>query len=72
MHFVKFIYIYIYIYCIYIYMFTNSHECGLYVYIIIIIISSMTAPGLVGWSKKVHISFKKKPPAEFSGYGPVH
>ena len=34
-------------------------------------ISSLTAPGLVGWSQKVHISFKKNPPVKFSGYGPV-
>ena len=29
------------------------------------------ALGLVGWSKKVRIFFKKNPPAEFSGYGPA-
>ena len=34
-------------------------------------ISCLGAPGLVGRSKKVHISFKKNPPAQFSGYGPV-
>ena len=34
-------------------------------------ISSLTAPGLVDWSKKVHISLKKNLPAELSGYGPV-
>ena len=49
-------------------MFTSPHECGLY--ICTHHISSYTAPGLVGWSKKVHICFKKNPPAEFSGYGP--
>ena len=33
-------------------------------------ISSLTVPRLVYWSKKVHICFKKNPPAKFSGYGP--
>ena len=47
-------------------MFTSPHECGLCAHHI----SSLTAPKLVGWSKKVHISFKNNPPAEFSGYGP--
>ena len=31
----------------------------------------MSVTGLVDWTKKVHISFKKNPPVEFSGYGPV-
>ena len=35
-------------------------------------ISSLNIPGLVGWTKKVHVSFKKNPPVEFSGYGPEH
>ena len=50
-------------------MFTNPHECGLYAYTIII--SSLSAPGLVGCDKKVHIFFKKNPPVKSSGYGPV-
>ena len=33
-------------------------------------INSLTAPGLVGWSKKIHIFLKMNPPAEFSGYRP--
>ena len=49
-------------------MFISPHECGLYAYTIAI--SSLITPGLVGWSKQVYISFKKNPPAEFSGYGP--
>ena len=34
-------------------------------------ISSLSAPGLVGCNKKVHVSFKKNPPVKFSGYRPV-